>query len=249
MSVPASGGVLVFSFIGLKSQEIEIGAQTTIDVSLGLDVQQLNEVVVTAQGIAQEKKALGYAVTSVGKDQLEARPVNDVSRVLAGKIPGMVIVPTGGNAGAGSSINIRGYSTLTGSSQPLWVVDGIPFNSATNNSAGFTTGGTATSSSRFLDIDPNNIESINVLRGLSATVLYGDQGRNGVILVTTKAGTAKKRASEITFQQTTSINEIASWPTFQNDYGNGFQQFTGQSATFFSNWGPHFNQIDSLGHP
>jgi TonB-linked SusC/RagA family outer membrane protein len=138
---------------------------------------------------------------------------------------------------------------LTGSSQPLWVVDGIPFNSATNNSAGFTTGGTATSSSRFLDIDPNNIESINVLRGLSATVLYGDQGRNGVILVTTKAGTAKKRASEITFQQTTSINEIASWPTFQNDYGNGFQQFTGQSATFFSNWGPHFNQIDSLGHP
>ncbi|MFN5548581.1 MAG: carboxypeptidase-like regulatory domain-containing protein [Bacteroidota bacterium] len=112
MSVPASGGVLVFSFIGLKSQEIEIGAQTTIDVSLGLDVQQLNEVVVTAQGIAQEKKALGYAVTSVGKDQLEARPVNDVSRVLAGKIPGMVIVPTGGNAGAGSSINIRGYSTL-----------------------------------------------------------------------------------------------------------------------------------------
>lgn len=249
LSVPSGGGSLVFSFIGLSTSEVEIGDRTTVDVSLGLDVQQLSEVVVTAQGISTQKKALGYAVTTVGRDQLESRPVNDISRVLAGKIPGVNIVPTGGNAGAGSSINIRGYSTLTGSSQPLWVVDGIPFNSSTNNASGFTTGGTATSSSRFLDIDPNTIESINVLKGLAATVLYGDQGRNGVILVTTKAGSSKKRSAEITFQQTTSINEIASWPDFQNDYGNGFQQFAGSSPVFFSNWGPHFDQIDSTGHP
>lgn len=246
LSVPASGGSLVFSFIGLQTQEVPIGERSVVDVSLALDVTQLSEVVVTGQGIQREKKALGYAVASVGSEQIAARPMNDISRVLQGKVPGVVINPTGGTAGAGSQINIRGYSTITGNTQPLWVVDGVPFSSATNDQSGFNTGGTATSPSRFLDLDPNSIESINVLKGLAATVLYGDQGRNGVILVTTKAGSGKKRAPEITFQQSLSRNEIASLPDFQNDYGNGFQQLFGN---FFSNWGAHFDEIDSIGHP
>jgi TonB-linked SusC/RagA family outer membrane protein len=246
LSVPASGGALVFSFIGLQTQEVPIGERSVVDVSLALDVTQLSEVVVTGQGIQREKKALGYAVASVGSEQIAARPMNDISRVLQGKVPGVVINPTGGTAGAGSQINIRGYSTITGNTQPLWVVDGVPFNSATNDQSGFTTGGTATAPSRFLDLDPNSIESISVLKGLAATALYGDQGRNGVILVTTKAGSGKKRAPEITFQQSLSRNEIASLPDFQNDYGNGFQQLFGN---FFSNWGAHFDEIDSIGHP
>lgn len=246
LTIPAAGGSLVFSFIGLTTQEIAIGDRSTVDISLGLDVTQLGEVVVTGQGIAKDKKALGYAVSSVGADQLAARPVNDISRVLQGKVPGVVITPTGGAAGTGSSINIRGYSSLTGSTQPLWVVDGVPFNSATNSASGFTTGGSAVATSRFLDIDPNTIESINVLKGLAATVLYGDQGRNGVILVTTKSGSGKRKQSEISFQQSLSISEIASLPTFQDSYGNGFQQLYGQ---FFSNWGPHFDEIDSVGMP
>ncbi len=245
LTIPTSGGSLVFSFIGLTTQEIIIGDRSTVDLSLGLDVTQLGEVVVTGQGIARDKKALGYAVSSVGADQLAARPVNDISRVLQGKVPGVVITPTGGAAGTGSSINIRGYSSLTGSTQPLWVVDGVPFNSATNSASGFTTGGSAVATSRFLDIDPNTIETINVLKGLAATVLYGDQGRNGVILVTTKSGSGKRKQSEISFQQSLSISEIASLPTFQNSYGNGFQQLYGQ---FFSNWGPHFDEIDSVGY-
>lgn len=246
LNVPSAGGSLVFSFIGLQTQEIVIGDRSIVDVSLGLDVTQLTEVVVTAQGVAQEKKALGYAVSTVGKDQLSQRPVNDISRVLQGKIPGVQINPTGGIAGTGASINIRGYSSLTGSTQPLWVVDGVPFNSSTNQSSDFSTGGAAVASSRFLDLDPNTIESINVLKGLAATVLYGDQGRNGVILVTTKAGSAKKGAPEIIFQQSTSLSEIASAPKFQDSYGVGFQQLYG---AFFSNWGPHFDEIDSVGHP
>jgi TonB-linked SusC/RagA family outer membrane protein len=248
LSVTGTDQSLVFSFIGLASQEVPIGARTTVDVQLTLDVTQLSEVVVTAQGIAQEKKALGYAVASVGESQIASRPVNDVGRILMGKIPGVTINPTGGTAGTGSAINIRGYSTITGNTQPLWVVDGVPFNSSTNDASGFTTGGTASATSRFLDLDPNSIESINVLKGLAATVLYGDQGRNGVILVTTKSGSNKKRAAEVNFQQTVSISEIASLPDINQDYGQGFQQLT-NTAAFFSNWGANYDEIDSVGHP
>jgi TonB-linked SusC/RagA family outer membrane protein len=252
LAISGDAPALVFSFIGLQTAEVVVGERTIVDVQLTLDVTQLSEVIVTAQGIAREKKALGYSVASVGKDQIEARPVNDISRILQGKIPGVNITPVGGSAGTGSSINIRGYSSLTGSTQPLWVVDGVPFNSSSGSAnAGaredFMTGGAATSTSRFLDLDPNTIESINVLKGLAATVLYGDQGRNGVILVTTKSGASKKKETEISFQQTTSISEIASLPEYQNSYGNGFQQLAGAAPTFFSNWGPHFSEMDSTG--
>lgn len=248
LTVPSSGGSLVFSFIGLQTSEVEIGQRSVIDVALGLDVQQLSEVVVTGQGIAKEKKALGYAVAGVTSDALSQRPVNDIGRILMGKIPGVTINPTGGSVGTGSQINIRGYSTITGNTQPLWVVDGVPFSGATNDASGFTTGGTATATSRFLDLDPNSIESVNVLKGLAATVLYGDQGRNGVIVVTTKAGSKKKRKAEVTFQQTVAMNEIASLPDIQQNYGNGFQQLTNTSQ-FFSNWGANYKEIDSIGHP
>ncbi|MBN8652082.1 MAG: SusC/RagA family TonB-linked outer membrane protein [Cytophagales bacterium] len=248
LSIPASGGTLSFSFIGFATQDIAVGERSVVDARLALDVTQLGEVVVTGQGFAKEKKALGYAVAGVGSEAISARPVNDVGRILMGKIPGVTINPTGGTAGTGSQINIRGYSTITGNTQPLWVVDGVPFSGATNDASGFTTGGTATATSRFLDLDPNSIESINVLKGLAATVLYGDQGRNGVIVVTTKSGSRKKRAAEITFQQTVGLNEIASLPDFQKNYGNGFQQLTNTSQ-FFSNWGANYREIDSIGHP
>lgn len=248
MSVPASGGTLVFTFIGFASQEVVIGDRTVVDVVLGSEATQLTEVVVTGHGVAQEKRALSYSVAGVNSDALAARPVNDVGRILMGKIPGVTIDPTGGTSGTGSQINIRGYSTITGNTQPLWVVDGVPFSSATNDASGFTTGGTATATSRFLDLDPNAIESISVLKGLAATVLYGDQGRNGVIVVVTKSGSKKKRVPELSFQQTIAFNEIASLPDFQKNYGNGFQQLTNTSQ-FFSNWGANYREIDSVGHP
>ncbi len=245
INVPSGGGNLVFSFIGLSTSEVEIGDRTTVDVSLGLDVQQLSEVVIVGQGASKDKKALGYAISTVGSDQLAARPQQDVARILQGKVPGVNISPTGGTSGSGASINIRGYSSLSGNTQPLFVVDGVPFSSATNNGSDFASGGAAGTPSRFSDLDPNNIQSINVLKGLAATVLYGDQGRNGVILVTTKSGKGKKNA-EVTVQQTVNVTEVASLPTFQNSWGNGFQ---GLYGAFFSNWGPGFSEIDSVGHP
>lgn len=245
ITVPEGSDVLIFSFVGLKSTEEVLGSRTIIDVTLMTDAAQLNEVVVTAIGVEREKKALGYAVTSVGSEQLENRPEQDVARVLQGKVPGVNITSTNGMSGSGTNMIIRGYSSATGSNQPLFVVDGVPFNTNTNATNSFTTGGAATSS-RFLDIDPNNIESMSVLKGLSATVLYGDQGRNGVILITTKSGSSKRKIAEVTINQSFFSNKAASLPTFGTEYGNGFQQAPG---FFFSNFGPRLDEGLTINHP
>lgn len=249
INVPAGATRLVFSFVGFVTQEVEIGNRTTVDIALDPDTKQLSEVVVTAQGIAREKRALGYSVASVGQDAIADRPLADVGRVLQGKIAGVNINQVSGVSGTGTNIIIRGYSSITGSNQPLFVVDGVPFNSATNQRGGFTQGGQA-APSRFLDIDPNNIESINVLKGLAASVLYGDQGRNGVILVTTKNASAKNKPAEINFTQSLFANN-AILPVYQNTYMGGFQQNPGY---FFSNWGPRLDQVPDnnplkLNHP
>ena len=240
LPVTSTGGTLKFTFVGFASKEVVIGTQAKIDVALASDIQQLSEVVVTAQGIVREKRALGYSVTTLDKKNIEDRPQADVGRVLQGKIAGVNVTSTSGVSGTGTNITIRGYSSISGSVQPLFVVDGVPFNSNTNSrlngdgtDAGFQGGG-QTSSSRFLDIDPNNIENVTVLKGLAATVTYGDQGRNGVILVTTKNGSKKARKTEYSITQSVFTN-TANLPKYQNSYVGGFQQNLGY---FFSNWGP-----------
>lgn len=233
----ASNQTLVFSFVGMMAQEIAVGNKSIINVALVSDTKTLSEVVVTAQGIVREKKALGYAVTTVEAKALEDRPQADVGRVLQGKIPGVNITSTSGVSGTGTNIIIRGYSSITGSNQPLFVVDGVPFNSNTNTRGGFTGGGQS-ASSRFLDLDPNNIENISVLKGLAASVTYGDQGRNGVILVTTKNGSKKAKKTEYTLTQSFFTN-TAHLPRYQNTWVGGFQQNLGY---FFSNWGPSLDE-------
>jgi len=233
----SSNQTLVFSFVGMMAQEVSVGNKKIINVTLESDTKTLSEVVVTAQGIVREKKALGYAVTTVEAKALEDRPQADVGRVLQGKIPGVNITATSGVSGTGTNIIIRGYSSITGSNQPLFVVDGVPFNSNTNSRGGFTGGGQS-ASSRFLDLDPNNIENISVLKGLAASVTYGDQGRNGVILVTTKNGSKKAKQTQYTLTQSFFTN-TAHLPRYQNTWVGGFQQNLGY---FFSNWGPSLDE-------
>lgn len=247
ISVPSSGGTLLFSFIGLKTAEETIGERSVVDISLASDISQLEEVVVTAQGVQQAKRALGYSVTTVAASQIENRPGGDISRILQGKIPGVNITSTSGVSGTGTNIIIRGYSSISGSNQPLFVVDGVPFNSSTNSQTSFGAGG-LTTSSRMLDLDPNSIESVSVLKGLAATVLYGDQGRRGVILITTKAGGKVAKKPQINFTQGFFKNSIASLPDYQNNYGGGFQQLT-PIAWFFSNWGANFNDVPMVKNP
>jgi TonB-linked SusC/RagA family outer membrane protein len=241
------GETLSFSFIGYIPKKVVVGASNTINVTLDTDSQQLDEVIVTSLGIKREKKALGYAVSEVDKSQLEQRADGDIGRVLSGKASGVNITNQSGLSGSGTSIVIRGFNSFSQGNQPLFIVDGIPFSTETNNQGSFVDGNNG--SSRFLDIDPNNIENVSVLKGLAASTLYGTQGRNGVILITTKAGQSGTGAkkTEITVNTSMFINEIASMPEYQNDYGGGFDQSFGW---FFSNWGPAFRQegVDGWGN-
>ncbi|MFZ5999699.1 MAG: carboxypeptidase-like regulatory domain-containing protein, partial [Bacteroidota bacterium] len=191
VNAPANG-TLVFSFIGLQTHEVAIASRQRIDVAMTSDIQQLSEVVVTAQGIRREQKALGFATTTISSNMLAEKPETDIGRALQGRTPGLQVLNSSGLAGSGSKINIRGISSITGDTQPLWIVDGVPINTQSNDiNSNFRDG--QVSPTRFLDIDPNNIESVSVLRGLSATTTYGAQGRNGVILVTTKGGAKGKK--------------------------------------------------------
>lgn len=237
LSVSGANQTLVFSFIGLQTQEVAVGERTSVDVQLKLDVTQLTEVVVTAQGIEREQKALGYATTTISSAALANKPETDVGRALQGRTPGLQILNSSGLAGSGSRVNIRGNSSMTGDTQPLWIVDGVPINTSSNDiNPDFRDGNIAPT--RFLDIDPNNIESISVLRGLSATTTYGSQGRNGVILVTTKTGSTKGgNRFEGTVSQNYFVNE-AVIPEYQNKWANGFD---GAYGEFFSNWGSLFD--------
>ena len=238
------GQVLLFTYIGLKLERRAVGSASVINVQMFEDAQALQEVVVTAQGIKREKQALGYAVSEVGEEQLEQRPEGDVGRVLTGKASGLQITNQSGLSGSGTSIIIRGLSSFSGSNQPLFIVDGVPFASQTNANDDFVDGNNG--SSRFLDLDPNNIESVNVLKGLAAATLYGTQGRNGVILITTKNGSAgaKNKKNEVSVTSSVFFNEIASLADYQNKFGNGFDQNFGW---FFSNWGPSFEREGTAG--
>ena len=232
----ATGQTIQFSYVGFQSQEVAVGASNTMNVSLEQgDV--LDEVIVTAQGIKREKKALGYAVSTVKQADLEQKSEGDIGRILQGKAAGVQITSTNGVSGSGTNFIIRGYSSISGSNQPLFIVDGVPFDGGSNEQTAFFDG--VTESSRFLDLDPNNIESVEVLKGLSATVLYGEDGRNGVVLITTKnassAGVSKKL--EVSVAQSYFITNAVT-PDYQDDFGGGFHQNLG---FFFSNWGPAFD--------
>jgi len=234
------GQTLLFTYIGQRDARRVVGANNVINVQMEEDTQALEEVVVTALGIKREKQALGYAVAEVGSEDLEQRPEGDVARVLQGKASGVQ-----------TNIVIRGQATFSGSNQALFIIDGVPFSTDTNSVGrggdrnDFINGNNG--SSRFLDLDPNSIESVNVLKGLAAATLYGSQGRNGVILITTKGGGGTQpgpKKTEITVNSSLFFNEIASLPDYQNEYGNGFDQSFGW---FFSNWGPSFRREGASG--
>jgi TonB-linked SusC/RagA family outer membrane protein len=248
----SAGETLVISYVGFEKKEFVLTDSKELTIALKPLSQSLSEVVVTASGIKREKKALGYAVSTIDKKDLELRPEADLGRVLNGKAPGLNINNTSGLSGSGTNINIRGISTITGNSSPLFIVDGVPFDGSTNTAnqgagADFLYG--HQTSSRFLDLDPNNIESVNILKGLSAVTLYGEEGRNGVILITTKNGSTQKTRKKIEISVSQSYFETkAILPEYNTKYGGGFDLSVG--IAFFSNWGGAFtNPPQEVTHP
>lgn len=235
------GSTLILSSVGFDRKQVVVDKNSTsLSVAMTTTNQALSEVVVTALGIKREKKALGYAVSTVTNKDLELRPEGDIGRVLNGKVAGLSVLNTSGISGSGTNINIRGVSTITGgAATPLFIVDGVPFDGGNNGGDNFQYGAGTSSSSRFLDLDPNNIESVSVLKGLSATTLYGEAARNGVILITTKNGSTRKIAKkfEVTASQSLFTNKVANLPDYQTNYGGGFDLVP---SAAFSNWGPKF---------
>ena len=232
------GQALVFSYVGFNSVERAVTAATSnISLQLTEDAESLEEVVVTALGIKKEKKALGYAVSSIKEEAIKDNPETDLTRVLQGKTAGIEITTQNGISGSANKVIIRGMNSFSGNNNALYVIDGVPYSNDTNASGDFVDGNSG--SSRSFDIDPNNIENIDILKGLAATTLYGTDGRNGVILITTKTGSTKNISAkqEVNISTSYFFNEVASLPDYQDKYGGGFDQAFGW---FYSNWGPGF---------
>ncbi len=217
LNVPASAKTLIVSCLGMKTQEVD--ATDGITVVLENDFNSLNEVVVTAMGISREKKSLGYAIQEVKSDELMAAGAPSVTSALNGKIAGVQINTFGGSVGASSRISVRGNSSLSANQQPLIVVDGVPINNDTQRTGDNTYRGVDFGSG-LNDINPEDIESISVLKGGSAA-LYGMRAGNGVILITTKTG---KRSSgmEISYDGSLTFDRVANIPKLQNRYGQGY---------------------------
>lgn len=227
--------VLVFSYIGMETMERQVGEATTINVALKPDSKSLNEVVVTALGIKQEKKALGYAVTEVKGATIAQTQRENFVNGLAGRVAGVDVSATSGIPGSSSSIVIRGISSLSGSNQPLFVVDGLPISNNTTSSGVFASslGGTAKSfenrgvdfTNRAADLNPEDIESITVLKGPEAAALYGIEAASGAIVITTKRGKAGQ--SRINYSNSFRVDRIVKYPEIQQVYDRGINGFAG----------------------
>lgn len=239
------GQTLVFTFIGQKTVRQTIDAADTINVQMEEDAEALEEVVVTAFGIKRNPKKLGYAVSKVDSDEIVDNSEPDLIRSLSGKVPGVDVKFSTGVAGASNQINIRGATTIGGSSQPLIVVDGIAYDNSQISTSNQTTGGGGYESG-LSTLDPNNIASIDVLKSTAAAALYGSRATDGVIVITTKTGggggtTGRKLNVSVT--SGVAFEKIANLPEYQNTYGNGVN-FDYANAN--GSWGPRFDSMETI---
>jgi TonB-linked SusC/RagA family outer membrane protein len=229
LPIPQNATTLVFSYIGMKSLEVEIGGRSVIDVSLQSDLVGLSEVVVTALGISREKKSLGYATQQVSGDAISTVKSSNFMNSLSGKLSG-VVIKRNQNLGGSTNVIVRGSKSLQNTNQVLYVVDGVPINNNIGSYSNQNTGavgydyGNAAS-----DINPEDIESVNVLKGSSAAALYGSRASGGVIMITTKKGKEGKEGIGISINSNVTISSIdkSTFPTYQNQYGAGYGQYYG----------------------
>ncbi len=186
IEVNGSSGTLVFSFIGLKTEEVELGSQVYVGLKMQTDINQLTEVIITGAG-ERDKNSYTGSITAVNADKIENRPVATVDQVLQGSVPGLQLSASSGTPGSVQNIRIRGRSSITAGNEPLYVIDGIPVYTGENDVSTSTSGLSVLSS-----LNPNDIESMSVLKDATATAIYGARGANGVIIITTKKGKAGK---------------------------------------------------------
>lgn len=241
LNVTEDAKVLVFSFIGMVASEVNITSAASYNVTLRKADIAVEEVVVTAMGIRKEAKALGYAVQEINSEELNRVGTSNLSQALQGKIAGVDIKVSSGMPGASSQFVIRGARSFTGNNTPLFVIDGMPISST----APFSTGNSVTGSdiaNRGIDINPNDIESINVLKGQAAAALYGMRASNGVVIITTKSGKGGAEGKTIvSFSQNTSFDRVSRTPDFQQTYAQGAGGVFSPNSSM--SWGPKIEDI------
>ena len=242
LDIPANAKALVFSSVDMSPVELAVGTGGQVNATLKAEDKTMSEVVVTAFGIKKDKKTLGYGVTQVSAEELTRSHTTNITNSLAAKVPGVRVNGSGGSF-TSSSILIRGFTTFTGSNQPLFVVDGIPID---NSGGGSPLQNGPSTSSRAIDINQEDIESMSVLKGASAAVLYGSRAANGVILITTKKGKAGTKNS-IQFSSTYQVESVNRTPDYQNEYAQGTVDKLSTSPTYLrgvfnplaqTSWGP-----------
>ena len=264
LAVPQEAKILVFSYIGMKKQEVEIGPRSIIDVIMEPDILGLDEVVVTALGISREKKAIGYAVQDVRDEEIKRTGNTDLAGAMQGKISGIDIKPSSGMPGASSQIVIRGARSFTDNNTPLYVVDGMPVSSTADIQSGtngdFSLVGYGITgsdiSNRAIDLNPADIESVNILKGQAAAALYGIRASNGVIVITTKSGRNNAIGKPVvSISHTSAFSRVSRTPDYQTTYAQGV------SGNYVPNvslsWGPRIVDLpddpvyggNSNGHP
>jgi TonB-linked SusC/RagA family outer membrane protein len=248
INVPAANNTLVFSFVGYITAERTIGNATTINVALATDAKQLGEVVVTALGVERQERALGYSATSVANEEITRARATSPMNALQGKVAGANITTASGAPGASTKVILRGYGSIGGNNNPLYVVDGVPINNTAGNftpdPANVTpTNRTQDFGNRANDINPDDIESITILKGAAATSLYGSRAASGVILITTKKGQAGEKI-KVDLSSSATFSRPLFLPQLQNTFGQGW---SGHFA-FEENgsWGPRMDGRERL---
>ena len=229
-----SSQVLIFSYIGMKTREIA-ASSAKINVKMESVEEQLREVVITAVGIKREKASLGSSVTTIKSEQLNQAAQTNVSDALKGKVAGVVISSASTDPGASSGVVIRGFKSMSQENQPLYIVDGVPLSNGSKFSDGLTGGYDFGRGSN--DINPNDIESVTVLKGASATALYGSRAANGAIIITSKSGKAGKIVVDVS--STISFSQILRTPKYQSTFGQGWDgtHYLAENGS----WGPKFD--------
>ncbi|MBN1597605.1 MAG: SusC/RagA family TonB-linked outer membrane protein [Bacteroidales bacterium] len=244
IDVPAGTGSLEIRFIGMETQIITLGDSDFIEVIMQPELIAVDEVVVTALGISREAKSLGYSMTAVNSDELTEGSDRSALNAMQGKVAGVNITSASGAPGSSTRILVRGVSSLTGSNQPLFVIDGVPVSNSHSGSSSIN-GGTDFGN-KVNDLNPDDIESVSILKGASGTALYGSRAANGVIIITTKKGELKSK-SRISYSSSYTIERPLRLVQYQNEYGQGI---FGNSVLYENmSWGPEFdNRFRPWGH-
>ena len=246
LDVP-EGSIITISYIGYNAQEITYSGQSELNITLVEDTQALDEVVVTALGLKREKKALGYAMQEVKGEKLtEVRDAN-VANALAGKIAGVQINQSSTGVGGSTRILIRGNNSIAGNNQPLIVVDGVPIDNFSSDTDDYWGNSAIDKGSGISDINPDDIESMSVLKGPAAAALYGSRAGNGVIMITTKKGSIHSKGLGVIYNTNLTFENPMMTADFQNIYGQGGEETVdGVTSVQFNNnkigsWGPRMD--------